>query len=340
MKKKEKNIMKKIISFTVALALTVSMIQVQAEAGDEQQTAVWGSYFGWNEGWLEAPEGSVVSQNDRGWTAKMDPIGYGGCWGGYVYQDKEQGYGTLDIQKGKEYTISFDLVSTDCDKWVFLTVGAAMNSEQGAFSDWIKLKKGEKYSYSKNFTAQNNAQGVAFGIGGDLGNSGLWDSAYRYGLTDEKTFDEDPTASTTIECSNFSIIKKDEVETTTKYVADTKETSKTTDKITSKTNEDVPNADKPNVKKVSGMKVRQKKNRKVKISWKKIKEVKGYQISYGLNNKSNKTVVVNVKAKNNCKYTKKLKKGKVYYIKVRAYVIYKGAKVYGSWSNIKKIKIK
>lgn len=256
MKKKEKNIMKKIISFTVALALTVSMIQVQAEAGDEQQAVVWGSYFGWNEGWLEAPEGSVVSQNDKGWTA------------------------------------------------------------------------------------QNNAQGVAFGIGGDLGNSGLWDSAYRYGLTDEKTFDEDPTASTTIECSNFSIIKKDEVETTTKYVADTKETSKTTDKITSKTNEDVPNADKPNVKKVSGMKVRQKKNRKVKISWKKIKNVKGYQISYGLNNKSNKTVVVNVKAKNNCKYTKKLKKGKVYYIKVRAYVIYKGAKVYGSWSNIKKIKIK
>lgn len=338
MKKKGKNIMKKIISFTVALALIVSMVQVQAEVGDEQQTATWGSYFGWNEGWMEAPEGSIVSQNDKGWTAKMDPIGYGGCWGGYVYQDKGQGYGTLDIQKGKEYTISFNLVSTECDKWVFFTVGSAMNSEQGAFSDWIKLKKGEKYSYSKNFTAQNDAQGVAFGIGGDLGNSGFWDSAYRYGLTDEKNFDEDSTASTTIECSNFSIVKKDEVETTTKYVEDAKETSKTADKITSKTNEDVTNTDEPKVKKVSGMKVRQGKNRKVKILFKKVKDAKGYQIQYALDKKIKKLK----KTKNISKtsYTIRMLKKKTYYIRVRAYVMVKGKKVYGNWSKIKKIKIR
>ena len=37
---------------------------------------------------------------------------------------------------------------------------------------------------------------------------------------------------------------------------------------------------------------------------------------------------------------KKLKKGKTYYYKVRAYKVVSGKKVYGKFSTIKKIKIK
>ena len=311
--------MRKLVSVIITLIMTVSLTLVQVEAKEEQQTT-WGAYFGGDEGWLEAAEGSIVSQEKNGWIAKLETIGWGGCWSAYVYQHKEQGYGTIDIQKGKEYTISFDLISTECDKWVFFTVGVATQSEQGAYSDWIKLKKGEKYTYSKKFTAQNDAQGVAFGIGGDTGYSMLPDSDYRYGLTDEKNFDVDIITGTTIECSNFSVVKKEEVP--------------------SKKTEGITNIDKPKLKKVSGIKVKREKNAKIKISWRKIKNAKGYQVCYGKNRKFKKAVVVNIKAKNNCKYTKKLKKGKTYYIRVRAYAVYRGKKVYGCWSNIKKLTTK
>ena len=323
--------MRKVLSFIIALVLMASLTQTEAKAQEEQQTT-WGAYFASNEGWYEGAEGSIVSQTGTGWIAKLDTIGWLGCWGGYVYQNKEQGYGIIDVQKGKEYIVSFDLMSTECDKWVFFTVGAANQSEQGAYSDWIKLKKGEKYSYNKKFTAQNDAQGVTFGIGGDAGDSRSPDSEYRYGLTDEKNFDEDYNASTTIECSNFSVVKKQEETTTIIPV--------TTDKVTANKNGDITNIDRPKVKKVSGVKAKQEKNRKVRISWKKIKKVKGYQVCYGVNKKFKKAVVTNANAKRNCKYTKKLKKGKIYYIKVRAYVVYRGEKVYGSWSKIKKVKIK
>lgn len=44
------------------------------------------------------------------------------------------------------------------------------------------------------------------------------------------------------------------------------------------------------------------------------------------------------KSKRNCKYTKKLNKVKIYYIKVRAYIVHRCEKVYGNWSEIKKVK--
>lgn len=85
------------------------------------------------------------------------------------------------------------------------------------------------------------------------------------------------------------------------------------------------------------------KNNKTKVftvKWKKVKNAKGYQIQYALNKKFTK----GKKTKTTLKYTfmvKKLKKGKVYYVRVRAYnTDSKRTKVYGKWSSIKKIKIK
>lgn len=37
---------------------------------------------------------------------------------------------------------------------------------------------------------------------------------------------------------------------------------------------------------------------------------------------------------------KKQKDQKIYYIRIRAYVVANGKKVYGSWSRVKKIKVK
>lgn len=85
--------------------------------------------------------------------------------------------------------------------------------------------------------------------------------------------------------------------------------------------------------------VKNNKKKSFKIKWKKVKGAKGYQVKYALNKKFTK----GKKVKNTKKLSltvKKLKK-KTYFVKVRAYTLTKdGKKVYGSWSKIKKVKIK
>lgn len=91
--------------------------------------------------------------------------------------------------------------------------------------------------------------------------------------------------------------------------------------------------------KVKGLTVRNKKNKKVKISWKKVPNAKGYQITYARNKKFTKGKKSIFTKKR--KYTiKKLKKNKTYYFKVRGYKGSKKSRVYGKYSTIRKVKIK
>ena len=81
------------------------------------------------------------------------------------------------------------------------------------------------------------------------------------------------------------------------------------------------------------------KGKKLFIKWEKDKNAKGYQISYSTNRKLKK----NTKIKDITRTTftvKKLKKKKTYYVRVRAYTLSNGKKVYGKWSSVKKVKIK
>ncbi len=219
--------MKKIISLVIAFIMTTSLIPVQAVNSNSQQTT-WGTYFGGNSGWYEAGYGNLVSQTETGWVANLTQLGWGGIWGDYIYQDKSEGYGNIEVQKGSEYTLSFDLISSDCDKWVYFTVGKARNGQHGAYSEWIKLKKGVKTSYRKKFVAQNNAEGIMFGIGGEPGNRDEVttdsDAEYRYSLISERP-SEDYSASTTIECTNFSLTEGGE-DIETSISGDVPETTK------------------------------------------------------------------------------------------------------------------
>ena len=91
-------------------------------------------------------------------------------------------------------------------------------------------------------------------------------------------------------------------------------------------------------KKVSGVKLKNVKKKKVKVSWKKTKNARGYQIQYSKSKKFKKKITKNTKK---TKITiKKLKKNKIYYFKVRAYKMNGKKKVYGRWSKVNKIKIK
>lgn len=76
------------------------------------------------------------------------------------------------------------------------------------------------------------------------------------------------------------------------------------------------------------------------VKWKKDSQVTGYQVVIGTNKKITKgKKTANIKKNSTIKkkFTK-LKKGKVYYVKIRAYKTIDGKKVYGAWSTVKKTK--
>ena len=97
------------------------------------------------------------------------------------------------------------------------------------------------------------------------------------------------------------------------------------------------------VKKPGKVKITKAKNVKTKkltVKWKKTSKAKGYQIQIASNKKFTKGKKTKTLSKTTYSF-KKLKKNKYYYVRVRAYVYNSNhKKVYGSWSAVKKVKIK
>ncbi|MDR3225033.1 MAG: fibronectin type III domain-containing protein, partial [Clostridiales Family XIII bacterium] len=96
----------------------------------------------------------------------------------------------------------------------------------------------------------------------------------------------------------------------------------------------------PKVAKLTGVKIKAAK-KAFTLSWKKA-SVTGYQIKYTTDKKFKKSIKTKTLKKNTTvKYTiKKLKKGKTYYVKVRAYNKVANKAFYGSYSKVYKVKIK
>lgn len=82
------------------------------------------------------------------------------------------------------------------------------------------------------------------------------------------------------------------------------------------------------------------KAKQVLVKWKKVSGANGYQVTYSLKKGFKKAKTVNVSASKAKVTLKKLKSGKVYYVKVRAYKVYRGQTYYGAYSKVKKIKVK
>ena len=93
------------------------------------------------------------------------------------------------------------------------------------------------------------------------------------------------------------------------------------------------------VPKVTGITAKNLKGKKIKCSWKKVKNADFYSIQIARNRsftKENKGIKVF-----GTKYTKySLKKKKTYYVRVRAWGYQNGRYVAGKWSSVKKVKIK
>ena len=84
-----------------------------------------------------------------------------------------------------------------------------------------------------------------------------------------------------------------------------------------------------------------KANKSFKANWKACEGVDGYEIQYSLkkNFKKAKKKTVKGAAKKSLK-VKKLKSGKKYYVRIRAYKVINGKKVYSKWSAKKTVKVK
>ncbi len=91
--------------------------------------------------------------------------------------------------------------------------------------------------------------------------------------------------------------------------------------------------------KVKNVALKRPKTKTIKVSWTKVAGAKGYQVRYATNSsfKNSKTTTTS----NRYKTLKSLKKGKYYWVKVRAYKVNtNGKKSYGTYSAVKKIKVK
>ena len=77
------------------------------------------------------------------------------------------------------------------------------------------------------------------------------------------------------------------------------------------------------------------------VKWKQVPSAEGYQIKYAANSKFSGSKTKAAAKSATAKTIKSLKKGKIYYVKVRAFKNdVKGNKIYGSYSAAKKVKVK
>ena len=225
---------KKVMAVVAALALTAGMT-VNCMAKD-----TWGSYFGREQGkghgiWFEGAEGTLQSQSADSWTAKIKEIGWGGIWGGQVYQNTKDGFGSVNVVKGKEYTLKATLKSSNCDKWVFIKIAT---KEDIAFGKWVRLKKGSSVTLNETFTAKCNANSIYFGIGGEFGDRDQVDEkaiyTYAEGGQDAivKETDQDALLATVISCTGYSLAEKTATQTNEATTAASGATTTTTTTVT------------------------------------------------------------------------------------------------------------
>ena len=145
-----------------------------------------------------------------------------------------------------------------------------------------------------------------------------------------------PTLKPTIAPTVTPTVPSTEIPSNTGYLSDNKQTATSVPQNVTNENKSVTEGAKVPRVKFSKLKVSGKC--KVKATWKKLTNVSGYQIQYAPNKKFKKAKRKTVKSTSVT--IKKLKKKKTYFVRVRAYKLVDGKKVYGKWSVVKKVKIK
>jgi len=86
-----------------------------------------------------------------------------------------------------------------------------------------------------------------------------------------------------------------------------------------------------------GISVVSTKKKEIKFTWGKVKACNGYQIQYSTSKSFKSPKTIKITSQKTCSKTiKKLKSGKKYYIRIRAYKTVNGKNIYGNWSKTSK----
>ena len=92
-------------------------------------------------------------------------------------------------------------------------------------------------------------------------------------------------------------------------------------------------------KKVGGLKAKAG-SEAVTVTWKKASGISGYQIQYGLKQSFKGAKSLSAKKSATKATVKNLKKGRTWYVRIRAYKTVKGKKIWSEWSAVNKVKVK
>lgn len=245
----------------------------------------------------------------------------------------------VDYVPGETYQYSFDITSS-IDKNVVVKVVGEDPGEDIFANYGISLQAGSTYHFSNNVKIDENYDGrldLVIEMGGRIGGEYM-----------------DAATSLSIDVTNVAFVGKVDKSIIVPEIPTENLTSDVNNEITNQpvsTKEPVTNIQNPDkdittgnanventstagLKKAKIKKTKRSVNgKKIRLTLKKVKGAQGYQIRYSTTKKFKK---YQSKKTKKLKYTiKKLKSQKTYYIKVRAYKVVNGKKVYGVWSKKK-----
>ena len=92
--------------------------------------------------------------------------------------------------------------------------------------------------------------------------------------------------------------------------------------------------------KVSNLKIKRTGRKKIKVSWYNVYNASGYQLQYGRRKSTSRAKYRRISARKSTGTLSKIKNGKNYFVRVRAYYKSDNKNYYGDWSSYKKINIK
>lgn len=157
--------------------------------------------------------------------------------------------------------------------------------------------------------------------------------------TEETTAAVETTApETTISTESTTVHETTGQEVTTYADSTTPESQTTTEKVIVTSSENKAKKKTVKSKRVKVKKAYKKRaSKKAKVTLKKVKKVSGYQVKVSLSKKFKKKKTITRLYKKHRFTVKRLKSGRIYYVKARAYIKTGRKKRYGRWSKIRKV---
>ena len=93
--------------------------------------------------------------------------------------------------------------------------------------------------------------------------------------------------------------------------------------------------------KVQNVSVKSSKKKQLTVKWKKDTSIQGYEVQYSTSKKFKNAKTKKIAGKSKTGVTlKKLKSGKMHYVRMRSYKVSDGRKLYSAWSSKKKVRIR